>query len=97
MAKQHSLLLPLNTLQWRISIIPDYAENESVFVIKISHSISDGVGFMCFLNDITDNPKLEGYPNMMLSITTLQRLFLTLAAPIYGQIETLKFFLRPDD
>ena len=66
-------------------------------MIKISHSISDGVGFMCFLNDITDNPKLEGYPNMMLSISTIQRVFLTLAAPIYSQIETFKMLLRPDD
>mmetsp|Transcript_20846 Transcript_20846/g.25559 ORF Transcript_20846/g.25559 Transcript_20846/m.25559 type:complete len:133 (-) Transcript_20846:662-1060(-) len=93
MAKEYAVALPLNVPQWRIYIIPDYSETESVFVLKVNHAISDGVGFMCFLNDITDNPTVEGYPNVMLGLTRLQKMMIGLLAPLYSQWLTIKVLL----
>jgi hypothetical protein len=54
--------LGLNYLQWRIYLIPDYSETESVFVFKIHHSVADGIALILMMFSLTDQPKLEDYP-----------------------------------
>jgi len=65
MATQQSTRLPLNSMQWRVFFLPDYSETESLFVYKVHHSLADGIANILFFNDMTDDPKLEGYPNLM--------------------------------
>ena len=63
-AKQNSIEMPLNGFQWRCFIVQDYSETESIFILKVHHTTADGMSLMCLMNDITDDPKVEGYPNM---------------------------------
>lgn len=37
---------PKDFLQWRMYYFEDYSEHESVFVIKVHHSLADGIGFI---------------------------------------------------
>ena len=46
-------------------MVPDYRPNESLFVYKVHHSIADGIANILFFNDMTDDPKLESYPNIL--------------------------------
>jgi hypothetical protein len=62
MALEQSKRLPLSGVQWRLYFVPNYSETESLFVYKVHHSLADGIANICFFNDMTDEPKLEGYP-----------------------------------
>jgi len=62
MALQQSSRLPLSGTQWRLFFVPNYSETESLFVYKVHHSLADGIANILFFNDMTDEPKLEGYP-----------------------------------
>ena len=62
MAKELSYRLPLDDLQWKVFFIPDYRPNESVFVYKVHHSLADGIATILFFNEMTDNPRMSGYP-----------------------------------
>ena len=65
-AKRGSIEWPINTFQWRCFVVPDYSATESVFIFKVHHVAADGISLMCMINDITDDPKVENYPNMRL-------------------------------
>lgn len=83
MAKEQSYRLPLDGLQWRVYLIPDYSETESVFVYKVHHSLADGIANILFFNELTDEPKLEGYPNLLIRFSFLQDLAIKMVMPIY--------------
>ena len=83
MAKEQSYRLPLDGLQWRVYLIPDYSATESVFVYKVHHSLADGIANILFFNDMTDEPKLEGYPNLLIRFSFLQDISIKLMMPFY--------------
>ena len=62
MIDHQSNRLGLNFIQWRIYLIPDYSETESVLVFKIHHSVADGIALILLMCSLTDHPKLEDYP-----------------------------------
>lgn len=49
----------------------------------VTHSLADGVANVLVLNDITDNPSIDGYPNIMVNFSFLKRVLITLVAPLY--------------
>ena len=65
MAKEQSQRLPLDGIQYVCYLVPDYRPNESLFVYKVHHSIADGIANILYFNDMTDEPKLESYPNIL--------------------------------
>ena len=83
MAKEQSYRLPLGYLQYRVTFIPDYSETESIFVYKIHHSLADGIANILFFNDMTDEPKLEGYPTILVRFSLLQDILIKLIMPFY--------------
>ena len=83
MSEQQSTRLPLNNLQWRIYFVPDYSPTESLFVYKVHHSLADGIATILFFNDMTDDPKMENYPNLLIRFSFLQDLAMKLVMPIY--------------
>ena len=83
MATQQSTRLPLNSMQWRVFFLPDYSETESLFVYKVHHSLADGIANILFFNDMTDDPKLEGYPNLMVRFNFVQDIAIKMVLPLY--------------
>ena len=83
MAKEQSTRLPLGYLQWRLFLIPDYRPNESIFVYKVHHSLADGIANILFFNDMTDDPKLSSYPNILNRFGFFQDLIIKMCMPFY--------------
>ena len=48
MCKQNEIRDPLNNVQWRMFLIPDFNEKESMLVFKAHHSMCDGLAIMAF-------------------------------------------------
>ena len=78
--------------------MPDFSPEESVFVFVIHHSVADGIANILMLNDVTDNPTIDGYPNIIVRLTPLQRLQIYLAAPFYyfGGVAPKVDAMKPD-
>ena len=57
MAKEQSTRLPLDNLQWRLFLIPDYSETESIFIYKVHHSLADGIAIVLSFFHMTDEPR----------------------------------------
>ena len=85
--------MPLSDLQWRVFLIPDYRPDESVFVYKVHHSLADGIANILFFNDMTDDPQVDGYPNLLVRLSFLQKLLIKLSLPIYMNYLTVKLIL----
>ena len=83
MGKIQSTRLPLNYLQWRLYMIPDYSETESVFVFKIHHSLADGIAIVLMFFQLIDAPKLEDFPSIMVRFGWLKDIMIKLFMPIY--------------
>ena len=62
---------PLGGLQWKVWLIDDYTETESVFVWKVHHSLADGIALILFFSNLCDNPKLEDLPPITTRFTML--------------------------
>lgn len=53
---------PLDWVQWRIYLFPDYGENESVMIYKVHHSLADGIATILMYFNLTDNPDVKEFP-----------------------------------
>ena len=62
MCAEQSVREPLNGLQWKVWLIEDYSDTESIFVWKVHHSLADGIALILFFSNLCDNPKLEDLP-----------------------------------
>lgn len=54
------------------------------------HSLADGIASILFFNDICDEPKLSGYPNIMPKFSFLQDIAIKAAMPFYLIFLTFK-------
>lgn len=63
--------------------IPDYSETESVFVYKVHHSLADGIANILMFFQLTDSPKFEDYPSVMVRFGWLQDLMIKMSMPFY--------------
>lgn len=73
----------MNGIQYIVYLIPDYRPDESLFVYKVHHSICDGIANILFFNDMTDNPKVESYPNILPRFSFVQSIFIKACMPFY--------------
>lgn len=46
MAREQSVREPSDFLQWRFYIFEDYSPTESIFVLKVHHSVADGIAII---------------------------------------------------
>ena len=85
-------------MQWRIFIIPDYAKDESVLLVKYHHSLADGIAFIMFITHLADTPNFEQYPKILFKFSLLQNFILMLLLPfgmIWLSIKSL-FYIKPE-
>ena len=73
----------MDNLQWRLFFVPDYNENESIFIYKVHHSLADGIAIVLAFFHMTDEPRHEDYPSIMLRFSWLQDLIIKLMMPVY--------------
>jgi hypothetical protein len=73
--------LPLDDVQWRLYLVEDYSETESVIIIKVHHSMSDGLGLMLSLNAMTDKPEIRSFLALSRSFGFGYRLWQKIIAP----------------
>jgi hypothetical protein len=66
MQQQCAIRDELDNVQWRAYLFEDYSETESVFVYKVHHSLSDGIGCILMLANLTDKPDIKTLPFMAL-------------------------------
>lgn len=81
MAEEQSKRLPLEHLQWRFFFIPDYSEEESVVVMKIGHSLADGIANVMMIAHLNDTPSVQNYPSIMPALSYLQHIVIALCLP----------------
>lgn len=58
MLKEQSVREPHDFVQWRTYYFEDYSATESVYVMKIHHSLADGVSLIFFNSLLGDNCKV---------------------------------------
>lgn len=71
MCAEQSIREPLGYFQWKVFLIEDYSETESIFVWKVHHSLADGIALIMFFSNLCDNPKLEDLPPITVRFTFL--------------------------
>jgi hypothetical protein len=55
MADMQNTYMPEDTLQYRITFIPDFNKEESLCILKIHHVMGDGLALMLLLGVLQDN------------------------------------------
>lgn len=54
MTQQQMIRDPMETVQYKIFLLPDFSETESVFVFKAHHALFDGLGCAIFFMALSD-------------------------------------------
>lgn len=49
MCDQMNIREPLDTVQYKLYLIPDFSDSESAIVFKIHHNFADGLGVVAWL------------------------------------------------
>jgi hypothetical protein len=81
MAKLQAVREPLGGLQWRVTLIPNYNETESIFVFKVHHSLGDGLATVFVFFNLTDKPDIKEFPQLLMRFTLIQNIVITLCLP----------------
>ena len=55
---------PLNNVQFRIYLFPDYSETEMMMVYKVHHSLADGIATILMYSNFTDKPNFNDFPKI---------------------------------
>ena len=50
---------------------------------KVHHSVADGIASILFMINMTDNPRIEDYPAILLRFTWLKDLIIKCSMPFY--------------
>lgn len=66
--------------QYRFYLIPDYAPDRSAILVKVHHSLSDGLGFVTFLQSLNDVYRHEDLPAMK-PLSFLKEMLINLISP----------------
>ena len=92
MAKEQSIREPLDFVQWRVYVIPDYSETESIFIFKCHHSLADGVALVMLMFNLTDEQRKEDIPRVTMRTGFLLKLLIWTFLPfliVYYTIEAV--------
>jgi hypothetical protein len=52
MQEQQNINLPENELQWKVWLVPNFNETQSIMIWKSHHVIGDGLGVMILLSTL---------------------------------------------
>ncbi len=98
MAKQQSIRDDFSGVQWRCFLIQDYSETESVFVYKVHHSVSDGLGLMMMFSSFDDKPDIKNCPNMSIREPMWKRLIIYVLVPVLVLLASINYLVvkRPE-
>jgi len=55
------VVVPEDQIQWRVWIVPDYDEKNSVMIWKSHHVIGDGIGVMTLLGTLSDEYDINNF------------------------------------
>jgi len=64
MAKQMTIRIPQDTVQWGYFLIPDFKDGQGILLFKAHHSFSDGVGIGQFFMGIQDEYDPKSAPGL---------------------------------
>jgi len=81
LAKEQSIREPLDFVQWRCFFIENFNDQESVFIFKCHHSLSDGMGLLLAMHSLTDHPEKQELPKVLVSLPPLKKAAIYLCAP----------------
>jgi hypothetical protein len=92
-------LFPPNGLLWRVFLVKNYMDNESVVVFKYNHALSDGVGALLMACAFQGKPNLKQMPSLR-KLTLTEKLLKyasLLTAPFYISREAIRANLVAND
>ena len=55
---------PMDTVQYKLILIPDYQEDKSIIILKSHHSLADGMGYASFMQSLNDKYDSEDLPGL---------------------------------
>lgn len=93
--KEQMMRDPLNRPQFRFIFIPDYTADSQVLILKIHHSMGDGVAIGSMLNAMTPEPKATNIIGLTLSC--LKKLLTVITLPFSLIAATCHILGRPTD
>ena len=96
MARVQTKRDPYDTVQYRIYLLPNYAENEGAIVIKVHHCMSDGLGFAAFLSAVSDDYDVKSLPALK-PLPTWKQWAIWLAYPLITPPMSWKIMTKTKD
>ena len=97
LAKEQSIREPLDFVQWRYFLIEDFKEDESVFIFKCHHSLTDGIGLALAMHGQTDNSDEAELPKVLMKTPFLKKLAIHLAMPLLILYYSVDNHFTPDE
>ena len=61
----------MGNIQWKMYLFPNYSEEESVFVWKVHHGVTDGIAIILMYICLTDEPDFKDFPPIMVRFPPL--------------------------
>lgn len=59
MCKEQVKRDPMDNVPYRFWIVPDFKEDESIMILKVHHSFSDGIGIFTMMSMLQENPSVD--------------------------------------
>lgn len=89
--------MPENELQWKVWIVPDFNEKQSIMIWKSHHVIGDGIGVLLLLSTLQDEYKPTQWIQTSTVMPTFMKVMLTLMKPFTLTYAFLWFFFWSTD
>jgi len=97
MAKAQAVREPLGGLMWRLYLIQDYSETESIFIWKVHHCLGDGIAKILMFSNLCDDPDFKDFPQIMIRFPMLQEIMIKVFAPFIFAYYAVKLQLKKSD
>lgn len=92
MAEFQNIEFPEDGLQWCVWFIPDFNDNESLFVMKVHHVVADGLGICLLFASLQDNYNPKDFIQTSEVLSFCYNFLITLLKP-FTITYALLFFL----
>ena len=78
-AREQIIRDPLDSLQYKFVFVPEFSKDESVFILKIHHCLSDGVTLMAITSTLSDcGYDARNFPRLIPRFSWWQNVLITL-------------------
>ena len=88
MAKINSFRVPFDNIQFRMYLIPNYKEGQSVFIYKAHHVLTDGLGVSAKFLALSDHYDKNALPAMK-PLPFLKNMIIKICLPVLFLKSTL--------